>query len=84
MDNPLKMREIQAYIDKGQEISEANFLMLSPSADSTFVFVVPKFLSILNFICILKIILVHSKDIFFYINWLIGVNLKCFELSLKL
>ena len=38
----------------------------------------------LNFLCILKIILVYSKVRFYYINWLIWVHLKCFEyLQLK-
>ena len=37
------------------------------------------FLSMLNFLCILKIIWVYSKVRFLYINWLIWVYLKCFE-----
>ena len=42
------------------------------------------FLSMLNFLCTLKIILVYSKVRFYYINWLIWVHLKCFEYSLKI
>ena len=35
LDNPLKMREIQAYIDKGPGTSEANFLILISSKKTT-------------------------------------------------
>jgi len=42
------------------------------------------FLSMLNFLCILKIILVYSKVRFYYINCLIWVHLKCFEYTLKI
>ena len=42
------------------------------------------FLSMLNFLYILKIILVYSKVRLYYINWLIWVHLKCFEYSLKI
>ena len=42
------------------------------------------FLSMLNFLCILKIVLVYSKVRFLYINWLIWVYLKCFEYTLKI
>ena len=42
------------------------------------------FLSMLNFLCILKFILVYSKVRFYYINWFIWVPLKCFEFSLKI
>ena len=42
------------------------------------------FLSMLNFLCILKIILVYSKIRFLYINWLIWVYQNCFEYTLKI
>ena len=42
------------------------------------------FFSMLNFLCILKMILVYSKVRFYYINWLIWVHLKCFEHSWKI
>jgi hypothetical protein len=41
-------------------------------------------LSMLNFLCILKIMLVYSKIRFLYINWLIWVYQKCFEYTLKI
>ena len=41
------------------------------------------FLSMLNFLCLLKIILVYSKVRFLHINWLIWVYLKCFEYTQK-
>ena len=40
--------------------------------------------SMLKFLCILKIILVYSKVIFLYINWLIWVYLNCFEYTLNI
>ena len=42
------------------------------------------FLSMLNFLYILKIILVYSRIRFLYINWLIWVYQNCFEYTLKI
>ena len=42
------------------------------------------FLSMLNFLCTLKIILVYSKVRFLYINYFIWVYLNCFEYTLKI
>ena len=42
------------------------------------------FWSMLNFLCVLKIILVYSKIRFLYINWLIWVYQNCFEYTLKI
>jgi hypothetical protein len=56
----------------------------SPSADSKFVWAYPNFISILNFLTILKMFLVYSKVGFYYINWTILVYLKHFEYTLKI
>ena len=59
-------------------------LMPSPSASSKFGLNMLKFFSMLNFLCILKIVLVYSKVRFLYINWLIWVYQTCFEYTLKI
>ena len=66
-----------------EEFFGRNYLCLVHLLSQNLVWAYSNFLSMLNFLCILKIILVYSKFRFYYINWLIWVYLNCFEYTLK-